>query len=259
MRRKKRTLAAVRSVHCVANTRPTTSESKSVNDGLWTTLLGTASASEMATYISQSKVCMEKVLPGIVKSKIKEYQLSTPNQVRSMRVLYEGGLIGKRKYTSIRNSCDIIETGDNKKRKCQIMEGCEIPKIIPYKTLMNYVKSINIGQVVDLQTLTIKLSIESVPGVYRPLKPFLLRLADLYLTVDKENPCLTWFNNEKNVIYAAIGADGAPFGKDDNATGKYIPNLLRRNAPCCAQHCFLFCLMSDNFSPQWGDSCSEMG
>ena len=159
MRRKKRTLAAVRSVHCVANTRPTTSESKSVNDGLWTTLLGTASASEMATYISQSKVCMEKVLPGIVKSKIKEYQLSTPNQVRSMRVLYEGGLIGKRKYTSIRNSCDIIETGDNKKRKCQIMEGCEIPKIIPYKTLMNYVKSINIGHVVDLQTLTIKLSI----------------------------------------------------------------------------------------------------
>ncbi|CAB4034573.1 Hypothetical predicted protein [Paramuricea clavata] len=125
MRRKKRTLAAVRSVHCVANTRPTNSESKAANDGLWTTLLGTASASEMATYISQSKMCMEKVLPGIVNSKIKEYQLSTPNQVRSMRVLYEGGLLGKRKYTRVCNSCDIIETGDNKKRKCQIMEGCE--------------------------------------------------------------------------------------------------------------------------------------
>ncbi len=201
---------------------------------------------------------MEKVLPRIVKSKIKEYQLSTPNRVRSMRVLYEGGLLGKRKYTRVRNSCDIIETGDNKKRKCQIMEGCEIPKIIPYKTLMKYVKSIDIGQVVDLQTLATKLCIESVPGVYRPLRPFLLRLADLYLTVNKENPCLTWFNNERNVIYAAIGADGAPFGKDDNATGKYIPNLLSGNVPYCAQHCFLFCLMAVNFSPQWGDPCNVM-
>jgi hypothetical protein len=33
-------------------------------------------------------VCMEKVLPKIVKSKIKEYQLSTPNGVRCMCVLY---------------------------------------------------------------------------------------------------------------------------------------------------------------------------
>ena len=75
-------------------------------------------------------------------------------------------------------------------------------------------KSIDMGEVVNLQILASKLSVESVPGVYRPLKPFLLRLADLYLTVDRENPCLTWFNNEKNVLYAAIGADG-------NATGKY--------------------------------------
>ena len=179
----------------------------------------------MATYVSQSKVCIEKVLPEIVKAKFKQYQLSQENRVRSMRVLYESGLISKRKYTSICNSCDIIKACNNKKRKCQIFEECEIPKIVPYKTLMKYVKSIDVGEVVDLQTLASKLSVESVPGVCRPFKPFLLRLADLYLTVGRENSCLTWFNNEKNVLYAPIGADGAPFGKDDNAsitmTGKY--------------------------------------
>ena len=106
------------------------------------------------------------------------------------------------------------------------MEGCEIPKIVPYKTLMKNVKSIDIGEVVDLQTLATKRSVESAPGVYRPLKSFLLRLADPYLMVDIENPCLKWFNNEKNVIYVAIGADGAPFGKDDNATGKYPFNEM---------------------------------
>ena len=61
---------------------------------------------------------------------------------------------------------------------------------------MKYVKSIDNGEVVDLQTLATNLSVELAHGVYRPLKPFLSRLADFILMVDKENPCLKWFNNE---------------------------------------------------------------
>ena len=73
MRREKTTLiAAVRSVHCVTNTRTNHSDSKSVNEGLWTTLLGTASTSQMKAYSSQSKVYTEKALPEIVKDKFKE-------------------------------------------------------------------------------------------------------------------------------------------------------------------------------------------
>ena len=75
-------------------------------------------------------------------------------------------------------------------------EISEIPKIVPSKTLMKYVKGIDIGEVVDLQILATKLSVELAPDVYRPLKPFLSRLADFILMVDKENPCLKWFNNE---------------------------------------------------------------
>ena len=61
---------------------------------------------------------------------------------------------------------------------------------------MKYVKSIDIGEVVDLQTLATKFSVELAPGGYRPLKSFLLQLAYFYLMVDEENPCLKWFNNE---------------------------------------------------------------
>ena len=161
---------------------------------------------------------MEKIIPSIVKGKFKEFEKSQSNRVRSLRVLYEGGLIGKRKYTSIRNSCDVVQNG-SKNKKNQVFES-EIPKILPYKTLMKYVNSIDIGEVLELQELSTKFFVEPVCGVYRPLKPLLLRLADLYLKVDKENPCLHWFNGEKNVMYIAIGADGAPFGKDDNATGR---------------------------------------
>lgn len=84
---------------------------------------------------------------------------------------------------------------------------------------MKYVNSIDIGDVRDLKDLASELSVESSPGVYRPLKPFLLCLADLYMVVDKVNPCLYWFNNCPNVFYVAVGVDGAPFGKDDSATG----------------------------------------
>ena len=72
MRREKTTFAAVRSVHCVTNTRTNHSDSKSVNEGSWTTLLGTASTSQMKAYISQSKVYTEKALPEIVKDMFKE-------------------------------------------------------------------------------------------------------------------------------------------------------------------------------------------
>ena len=182
----KKTLAAVRSIHCAtsASSNPIGAcESKPVTDHLCT-LLGTASTSQMTTYVSQSKVCMEKILLEIIKVEFKSYQLSQEHQVGSMWVSYESGLISKRKYTSIHNSCDIIKTCNNKKRKWQIFEGCEIPKIVPHKTSMMYVKNIDMGEVVDLQILAPQLSVESVPGVYRALKPFLLRLADLYLTVD---------------------------------------------------------------------------
>lgn len=68
-----------------------------------------------------------------------------------------------------------------------------------------------------------KLSIESVPGVYEPLKPFLLKLADLYLDLHKEtDPILHWFNSEEGKLWVAVGADGAPFGYEDTATGRLV-------------------------------------
>ena len=71
-----------------------------------------------------------------------------------MRVLYEGGLISKRKYTSIRNSSDVVkETGKKRKNvKTEFMTGCKVPKILPYKTLMAFIRSIDIAEVLSLET-----------------------------------------------------------------------------------------------------------
>ena len=198
----------------------------------------------MREYISNSKKCMDSVVPGILNSKVKEYEKSQANKIRSMRVLYESGLLGKRKYTSIRNSSDVLNESGGKKRKNQkteIIPGVEVPKILPYKNLMSFLKTIDVGELRDLQTLATELSTESVPGVYRPLKPYLLRLADLYMDLHKQIPMLHWFHGEEGLFWVAIGADGAPFGKDDTATAYLVSflNLLQRVQSCNDNHLIL--------------------
>ena len=81
---------------------------------------------------------------------------------------HEGGLISKRKYTSVRNSSDIVKQADNKllrNLKTEIMQGCEILKIIPYKTLMTHIRNTEIGEVLGLEILAENFSTETVPGV----------------------------------------------------------------------------------------------
>jgi len=73
-----------------------------------------------------------------------------------MRVLYEGGLKSKCKYTSVRNSSDIVKQSDNgllRNLKTEIMQVHEIPKIIPHKTLMTHIRNIDISEVLGLEIL----------------------------------------------------------------------------------------------------------
>jgi len=110
MRRKQKTLTALQPIHFgnTCNTNNKTPDAITpITDGLWTTLVGTASTSQMKKYISNSKTCMNSILPAIMKEKRKSYESSQANRIRSMRTLYDGGLIGKKKYTRIRNSGDI--------------------------------------------------------------------------------------------------------------------------------------------------------
>ena len=131
--------------------------------------------------------------------------------------------MSKRKYTSIHNATDVVkESGKKcKNKKTEFMKKCEVPKIVPYKSLTSFIQSIDIGEVLDLETLAARFHVEAFPGVYRPLEPFLLKLADLYLFLHEKVPCLHWFNGEENVLYIAVGADRAPCGRDDTATGIY--------------------------------------
>ena len=111
--RRKKILSALRPIHISTAARE---DNKPVLDDLWTTLVCTASKPDMTNYITNSNICMHEIIPNVIKSKIKDYERSKENQVRSMRVFYEGGLISKKKYTSIRNSSDVVKETDKKRK-----------------------------------------------------------------------------------------------------------------------------------------------
>ena len=62
---------------------------------------------------------------------------------------------------------------------------------------------------------------EQVNGAYRELDDFLPILAELYIELDKvlgSNSYLMNFGYDYYKFLVTIGADGAPFGKHDEAT-----------------------------------------
>ena len=211
-RRKAKTMSALKEIHCSSST---THSQKAVKDGLWCSLVTEVNQKELTGYMVKSKLCMESVIPAIVKSQVKEYQSSQSNYVRSAGVLYEGGLISKRKYQQIRNN-DNYDNSFFKSKHC-------IPRVCPYNKLINYINSLDVGVISHLP---------QVNGVYRNTEEYLLRIAEMYLTVQGNE--LTWFNGEEGCFYVAIGADGAPFGKDDTATAFLVSflNVLDGVASC---------------------------
>ena len=97
-RRKKKTLNQLKTLHANEHSQG----KKPLTDAMWSTMISTASKADMINYVSNSKVCMDAVLPAIVNKKGKEYEKSEKNRIRSVRYLYDGNLISKRKYNELR-------------------------------------------------------------------------------------------------------------------------------------------------------------
>ena len=71
----KKTQQALRPIHCGSHLFiPERENVKAVNDGLWTTLINSATEGEMKEYIEHSTKCMELVLPKILENKVNDYE-----------------------------------------------------------------------------------------------------------------------------------------------------------------------------------------
>ena len=193
---------AAENIHSCATA--TEEEAKAATrDGLWCTLLNSVSAKEITGLCKKSKTFHKVVMPGIVQSSVKSFEKSKKNLIRSVSVLYRGGLLSKRKYSSLTSSevfeYDIIKS---KRRRMEFEKGCKIPALVPYRDLMKFVEEQDIGKLNDIPRAKVERESEKeseevshnllplVPGYYIALEERLLQLAELYHHIESHRPGL---------------------------------------------------------------------
>ena len=157
---------------------------------------------ELTQYVQSSQKMMTKVIPALNSTQDFEPR---ENLTRSLKVLYEGGLISKRKYQSIRNS-----------EVAQKRNGCfSFPAIAPYNYLVQKIKTLN------SEVLT---EVPRIQGCKRDLEQLLLTLSEMYFLLDDHfgGKVLHWFGRPRGSFVITIGADGAPFGKFSTGTSLLV-------------------------------------
>ena len=195
-------------------------------DGMISTVLKYGKINDVSNYFCSSKK-MKKAALVKIKLEAQDYEKSQENFVRSLSLLYAGGVIGKVKYEQGRSALVMKHTGKSTKKGTPSKQritfgfGIPIPRPLAYKELMHSIAQIDIGELISVRdTLCATLPPEQrVAGVYRELEAMLLALSKFYLETDpkrKESERLIWFG-EKGAFKVAIGGDGAPFGKWDES------------------------------------------
>jgi len=159
-------------------------------------------------------------VPKIVKENVAKFESIFENKLRTVRVLYSNGLLSKEKYKSVRlNMSTCFNDTSDKRSSLKFMHDVSVPKLLSYPKLMLFVNSINTGNVKDISDFCDDLDDDNqVCGSYRDLEEMLLELGDMYVSLDKKTPFLLNFGEPFWHFRVALGADGAPFGKDDEAT-----------------------------------------
>ena len=229
-KRRKLTYDCAKKVH----SRPSSTEPEvqcATANGLWSTLVKNCKTEVVTDVLKRSKTVCKTVVPQIVTKSVAKFEKSSKNFLRSVSVMYNGGILSKRKYCNVRSSESFDYDIPAKKRKhTEFEDGCRVPALVSYKELMKFIEVQDIGKLNSIPQGTAEGEIEKeseevdgnllpmVPGYYIDLKERLIQMADLYLYIDSHIPnFLTWFGKEKGHFLVAVGADGAPFGKANEA------------------------------------------
>lgn len=195
---------------------------------------------------------MKKAAMVKIKAETERYEKSNVNFIRSLPLLYAGGIIGKVKYEQGRSALVMKHTekttkkGNPSKQRITFGFGIPIPRPLAYKDLIHKIAEIHIGELISVrETLCATLPPEQkVAGVYRGLEKMLLILSKFYLETDpmrKDDERLSWFS-KKGAFNLAIGGDNAPFGKWDESMS-WLVNFINVGARVASQMIISCCLV----------------
>ena len=126
--------------------------------------------------MSGNKQLTNKVDSKEYKKGVSEFEKSPDNIVRSIATYYASGVMGKRKYKSVRLvlSMKSNEVKPGKRTSISILKGCKVPKLLTYSNLVEQLKMIDIGTVYEIDPDYLEgLKTENpVNGAYRDLRQY---------------------------------------------------------------------------------------
>ena len=133
--------------------------------------------------------------------------------------------MSKGKYKAVRFSL-AFKSKKGGEKQCRTKLNCwrkwlQVPALVPYDQLIKFINNIDMVGLKDIKDFCDDLDIDDdklVSGRYRELADILFCLASMYIKLERENAVnLLWFGREDYCFSISLGADGAPFGKDEEA------------------------------------------
>ena len=186
-------------------------------EGLFDTLQKRCKLDTLTTYVTGNKQLTNRVVSKEYKKSVLEFEKSDDNNKRSIATFYASGVMGKRKYKSVRLALLMKsnESKPGKKTSISICKGCKVPKLLTYSNLVEELKKIDIGTVYEIDPDYLEgLETENpVNGAYRDLRQYLPMLAKFYLSKNRKES-LKGFAESTGTFQIALGSDGCPFGKN---------------------------------------------
>ena len=254
-KRRYETMERAKEIHSSSQASPR-KQRKAALKGLFNTVVTVADDQEMKEISKNSRTICSKVIPHVVNDMVRKFEDRDDNLNCSILTLYRGGLISKAKYNSVRSSL-MFKLNESKRSWSRLENGVFIPKLLDYKALMKFIRSDDIGVLKAIPSAETEGDDDSsessatvrhgISGCYVDLEWHLLQVAKFYLSINKTIPMLEWFGRAPGTFFVAVGGDGAPFGKENQATSWLISflNVVTHVANC-----------DDNFLIL-GANCSE--
>ena len=121
-------------------------------DGMFDTLQKRCWVETLANYLFSNKTLTESVVSKCYKKTIDVYKNSEDNIKRSIATFYSSGVMGKRKYQSVRLAL-WMKSKNWKRASMSVIPGCRLSKVLPYNELVKEVNKIDIRKVYGIDFL----------------------------------------------------------------------------------------------------------
>lgn len=199
------------------HSRPSSTEPEvqcATANGLWSTLVKNCKTKVVTDVLKKWKTVCKTVVPQILAKSVAKFEKSSKNFLRSVSVMYKGGILSKRKYCNIRSSESFdYDIPARKWKHTEFEEGCRVSALVSYKELMKFIEVQDIGELNSIPQATAEGEIEKeseevngnllpmLPGYYIDLKERLIQMADPYLHTDSHIPIFSHGLVKRRVIF----------------------------------------------------------